>query len=236
MFARVSSEPEVLSCPSTKRDRFCESRSSHARCSKLTEWRRQRRRKRKARPRRPRDGGEGREESTTSVAAGCTCITCGRVRPCLRASAAGSRDLGECWSLIRPREKAVCSASPTSESGAEHRGRVWARRGATRRDALQREILEFAKLAALFASLEYAAGAAGAAVRGKELLGYAARIVRFSVERADRRIRSSNSGVDRHCKISVIYTGYTPAVSLVETKLLVQYKIDFSLDFSFFFL
>lgn len=91
---------------------------------------------------------------------------------------------------------------------------------------MQREILEFAKPAALFASLEYAAGAAGAAVRGKELLGYAARVVRFPVERADRRIRSSNSGVDRHCKISVIYTGCTPAVSLVDEIVSAKYKID----------
>ncbi|KYN41752.1 hypothetical protein ALC56_03805 [Trachymyrmex septentrionalis] len=42
------------------------------------------------------------------------------------------------------------------------------------------------------------AGAAGAVVRSKELLGYTVWVVRFPVERADRRIHSSNSGVDRH--------------------------------------
>lgn len=117
--------------------------------------------------------------------------------------------LGECYVLLSTGEKKPPVRHPTTESGAEHRVRA-------RCDALQREILEFAKLAVLLASLEYAAGAAGAAVRGKELLGYAARVVRFSVERADRRIRSSNSGVDRHRKISVIYTGCAPAVSPVD--------------------
>ncbi|KYM95156.1 putative G-protein coupled receptor Mth-like 1 [Cyphomyrmex costatus] len=43
------------------------------------------------------------------------------------------------------------------------------------------------RLLALFASLEYSAGAAGAVVRSKELLGYAVWVVRFPVERADRR-------------------------------------------------
>ncbi|EGI65171.1 hypothetical protein G5I_06349 [Acromyrmex echinatior] len=72
------------------------------------------------------------------------------------------------------------------------------RTDAVRCGASQREILKFAKLAALFASLEYSAGAPGAVVRSKELLGYALWVVRFPVERADRRTHSSNSGVDRH--------------------------------------
>jgi len=145
------------------------------------------------------------------MAAGCTCITCGQVGLCFRASAAGSRDLGKCRSLIRQRKKPV--VRHLRRNPARNIANAY-RRGATWRIATRNA--QICKIATLFASLKYAAGAAGAAVRGKELLGYAAWVVRFPVERADRRIRDSNSDVDRHHKISVIYTGCTPAVSPVD--------------------
>lgn len=130
-------------------------------------------------------------------------------------------------SLIR-REKAAC---PAFVVDGIRRGASRTRTGAAQRGALQREILGFAKPAVPFASLEYAAGAAGAAVRGKEFLGYAARVVRFPVERADRSIRSSNSGVDRQRKISVIYTGCIPAVTPIDG---VARPILENLDFAVF--
>lgn len=55
------------------------------------------RRKRKARPRRT---AERRQESTTSVAAGCTCITCRTDGPCLRAFSA-NRSYGDPRSPVK---------------------------------------------------------------------------------------------------------------------------------------
>ncbi|KYN27367.1 hypothetical protein ALC57_03234 [Trachymyrmex cornetzi] len=100
--------------------------------------------------------------------------------------------------LDPPRRRRKSCLSSFSVYDGIRRGTSRTRTGAVRCGASQREILKFAKLAALFASLEYSAGAAGAVVRSKELLGYAVWVVRFPVERADRRIHSSNSGVDRH--------------------------------------
>lgn len=102
---------------------------------------------------------------------------------------------------------------------AERRERARVRRNAARCSV---KFLEFAKSAVPLASY-----AAGAAVRGKELLGYATRVVRFPVERADRRIRSSNSeGVNRRRKISMIYTGRALPCGF-SSESLGQRKIDF---------
>lgn len=160
-----------------------ESRSSHARCSELA------RRKRKARPRRTRDGGEDREESSTSVAAGCTCITCLR----------SSRDPGEKKPPVRHLRR-----NPARKTAYG--------RGATRRDATRCSV-KFSNLQnpRFFSPLwDTRQVQSVQPCEASSSSGMPRGLFVSRSNGADRRIRSSNSGVDRHREISVIYTGCTP--------------------------
>lgn len=93
------------------------------------------RRKRKARPRRTAE--RRRQESTTSVAAGCTCITC-RTLP--------SRFRGRIAHTANPDPRRKKAVSPSAaESGMEHRANECAVRCSVKFSNLQipRTLLDF---------------------------------------------------------------------------------------------